>query len=133
MRGIAGLFIAAVESMTPLLENATSAIDPKRIEVTVLTGGSIALVYFPGSVGNVCALINTADSLRVDTRPVVESNRDYVEQEFAKEWKTLPERDGEGEDKESIAATVALPGDHGSPPVLAWRDKRSPTNQPSEK
>lgn len=28
----------AVKSMTPFVENATSAIDPKWIEVTVLTG-----------------------------------------------------------------------------------------------
>lgn len=57
--------------MTPLLENATSAIDLKWIEVTVLAGVdslpppphvSSALVYFPGSVGNVRALINIADS-----------------------------------------------------------------------
>lgn len=52
---------------------------------------------------------------------------------------TLPERDGEGEDvfkglcqrerereKEGIAATVAVPGNHCFPPVLARRDKRSP-------
>lgn len=50
-------FIAALESMTPLVENATSAIELKWIEVTVLTGVdrrphvSSAPVYFPGSVG----------------------------------------------------------------------------------
>lgn len=65
--------MAAGKSMTPLLENATSAIDLKWIEVTVLAGVdsppppppphvSSAPVYFPGSVGNVCALINIADS-----------------------------------------------------------------------
>lgn len=61
--------MAAGKSMTPLLENATSAIDLKWIEVTVLAGVdsppphvSSAPIYFPGSVGNVCALINIADS-----------------------------------------------------------------------
>lgn len=60
--------------------------------------------------------------------PFPDSNRDYVEQKFGKERKTLPERDERQSfpkvyvrkrQREHMAATVAVPDDHCFPPVLA--------------